>query len=123
MPPLGSTVRLRGYREFKRAARNAGPDARREFREAFADVGEGVRAESERRFARYDPRSASGYRVGVRASYVIVYQSFRKTTGQRPDYGALQMRKALLAAAASEESDINERLETAVDRIADHFEE
>jgi hypothetical protein len=119
---VGATVRVRGYREFQRAIRFAGPDARRETRSAFQDVGESVRSEASRRFAPIDRESASAYVVRSRARGVAVESRKRKTTGKRPDFGALQMRLALLPAAAVKESETERRLETAFDRVGDHFE-
>lgn len=122
MAAFGGTVRVRGLREFHRAVRLAGPDSRRELREAYGDVGEAVRASSERRFRPIDRESASAYVVRARARGVAVESRKRKTTGKRPDFGALQMRRALLPAAMAEERDTERRLEKAFDRVGDHFE-
>jgi len=116
------TIRVKGLTEFVRACDHAGRDTKREVRSAFRDVGETVRAEAARRFATVDARSAAGYRVSVRQRGVSVVQSIRKTTGLRPDFGALQMRLALLPALRHEERIVEDRLEHAIDRVADNFE-
>jgi hypothetical protein len=116
------TLRVRGYREFLRAANKAGPDTKKEVRSAFREVGEAIRAEAVARFSSVDARSAVGYRVAVRQRGVAVEQRRRKTTGLRPDYGALQMRRALLPALRANEAETERRMERAIDRVADHFE-
>lgn len=116
------TLRVTGLTTFIRACDRAGPDTKKEVRSAFRDVGDDVKAEATRLFDRIDERSAAGYRVSVRQTGVSVYQSIRKTTGLRPDYGALQMRKGLLPALAAKETATEARLEKAMDRVADHFE-
>jgi len=59
-------------------------------------------------------RTAEGFRTYVRGqgSTVQVEQSLRKTTGLRPDWGALQMTEALLPAR-------DEKLDEVADRIED----
>lgn len=116
------TLRVTGLTTFIRACDRAGPDTKKEVRSAFRDVGTDVQQEAARLFDRYDERSAAGYRVSVRQTGVSVYQSIRKTTGTRPDYGALQMRRALLPALAAKESATDARFELAMDRVADNFE-
>lgn len=116
-----ATLRVKGLREFVRAADHAGPDSRRAVRATFRTVGDAVRLEAGRLFQKYDARSAAGYKVSVRLRGVSVDQSIRKTTGTRPDYGALQMRKALLPALRDKEAETEFAMEHAIDSVADHF--
>lgn len=116
------TVRIRGLREFQRAAKRAGPDARKEVRGALKEAVEPIRQDAVRRFAVIDQRSAAGYTTFVTQRAAGVRQSKRKTTGKRSDYGSLQMRKALLPALRENEDEIQRGIERAIDRIADHFE-
>lgn len=116
------TLRLKGYREFQRAVRRAGKESRTEVRAALREAVEPVRAEAVSRFSLIDARSAAGYRTAVRQRGVAVEQRLRKTTGRHPEYGSLQMRRALLPALASNEELIEQRVEQALDRIANHFE-
>lgn len=115
------TLRVRGYREFVRATNRAGLDARRAVRANFRQVGEPVRADAQRRFAKYSQRSATSFRVAVLVSGIRVEQGLRKTTGKRPDYGALQMRKALLPALQAKAPEVERAMEHAIDQVADHF--
>jgi hypothetical protein len=115
-------VVVRGYRELLRACDHAGEETKTAVRGAFRLVGEAVRSDASARFAPYDGRTAAGYRTRVRQSGVVVSQSLRKTTGTRPDYGGLQMRKALLPALGHESRETELALERALDRVCDHFE-
>lgn len=121
--PEAETLRVKGYKEFLRATDRAGRDAKRFIREAFREVGEQVRVEAQRLFEKTNERSAAGYRVRVRLRGVAVEQSIRKTTGQHPEYGALQMRKALLPALREKETEVALATERALDKVADHFDQ
>lgn len=116
------TLRVRGYRELLAACDRAGKDSKREVRATLRAVGEIVRSEAEALFDPYNARSARGYRVRVRARGIAVEQSLRRTTGKHPEYGALQMNKALLPARARKGEEIDAAFEVALDRVADRFE-
>ncbi len=116
------TLRVVGYREFMRATARADRESKRYIRGVFKQVGEHVRADAAGRMGNIDSRSAAGYRVAVRQRGVAVNQSIRKTTGDRPDYGGLQMRKALLPALMANGDEMNRELELALARVAAHFE-
>lgn len=58
-----------------------------------------MQEEAARKFSDINADSARGFRTYVRAgAHVDVEQSNRKTTGEHPEYGALQMSKALVPA-------------------------
>lgn len=116
------TVRVHGYREFLRAINQADRESKRYVRTTFRHVGEVVRQEAANRFSPIDVASATGYRVVVRQRGIAVEQSRRRTTGKRPDFGALQMRRALLPALASNTDRLTRELEHALDLVATHFE-
>lgn len=116
------TVRVSGYREFVRACnRAADRDIPKGVREAGKRAGEVVRADAERRFAAYNARSAAGYRVRVRVGGIFVEQSLRKTTGKHPEYGALQMRRALIPAADENQEATVAAYERELDEIEAKF--
>jgi len=115
-------VRVNGYREFVRAANRTSRAARKEIKDALRNVGEVVRADAADRFSTYDAGSAGGFRVRVRQRGVSVEQSRGRTMGTRPDFGALQMRKALIPAGEENEREIDDRMQEALDQIADYFE-
>jgi hypothetical protein len=112
---------VHGYRQFVRACDRAGKESKTLVRGALREVGEVVRVDAARRFQQIDARSAAGYRVSVRTTGVRVVQSLRKTTGTRSDYGALQMRQALLPALSAKEAEVEATFELVTDKIADHF--
>lgn len=111
-----------GLREMLRAAKDAGTATNVEVREALRKTGEIVRADAAPRLAKYSTRSAAGLKVRVRQRGVGVEQSLRKTTGERPDYGSLQMRKALLPAVAKTEPQWEAEFDKALDHIIEVFE-
>ncbi len=121
MPASEYQLVVRGYKPFLKAVRHATPDSRRQVRRAFREVGEIVRVKAEEMFKPYSAVSAAGYKVRVRQRGIAVEQSLRKTTGKRPDYGALQMRNALLPARHDTFEETQVEFEKALDRVADHF--
>ena len=46
---------------------------------------------------------------------------YGKRPGKHPDYGGLQMRRALLPALAANDTDLEQKLERALDQVCDHF--
>jgi hypothetical protein len=119
---MANEVVVRGYKELVKASYAADRALRKQMRDTFRAVGEPVRSEAAIRFSRYDARSAASYRVRVRQRGVIVEQSLRKTTGKHPEYGRLQMRRALLPAQAHQEPETLRRIERAVDEVCDLWE-
>jgi len=118
---MAGTVRVKGYREFQRAAKNAPKDIMRETRKAFAKVGDLVKDEAAQLFESIDARSAAGFKTRVRQRGVAVEQSLRRTTGKRPDFGALQMREALEPALEVKADEIEDEMQEAIDTVADLF--
>ena len=91
-------------------------------RRALREVGEVVRADAAADFSKYSARSAAGFKVRVRQRGVAVEQSLRKTTGRHPEWGGLQMTKALIPARTRDEEKIEQGFERALGRVADIFE-
>lgn len=118
----GEVLRVRGYRELLRACQRAEKGTRTEVRRSFRQVGEIVRGDAAEDFSKYSAKSAAGFKVRVRQRGVAVEQSLRKTTGKHPEWGALQMTKALLPARARDEAKVEAEFERALDRVARIFE-
>jgi len=114
----GATVAVRGYTELLRALRDADRNTRLEIRHALRDVGELVRSDAAVRFAPIDAGSAAGYKVRVRQRGVAVEQSLRRTTGKHPQYGALQMRRALVPALHENEAETIMKMNEALEKVA-----
>ena len=104
-------------RDLDRAFRQIRKDTQKEMRPALMRAAEPVRADAASRFGAYDTRSAAGYKVRVRLKGVAVEQSLRRTTGQHPSYGSLQMRRALLPALASKGDQVRHDIEVMVDMV------
>lgn len=120
---MAATNRLvvHGYREFMAATARADRESKKYVRDTFRQVGEVVRVQASARFASTHARTAAGYRVRVRQRGIAVEQSLAKSTGLRPDFGALQMRRALVPSLMSNADTLDRELERALDRVADHF--
>lgn len=112
------TVRVKGLRELRRDFKKVSKDLDKEVRDGLKEAAQPVREEAANLFDRYDAHSAAGYRVSVRQRTVTVQQSRRRTTGNRPDYGALQMRRALIPALASREDEVVEGVDRVLGRLA-----
>ncbi len=91
-----------------------------ELRADLGKVGDVVRDEARRRFESVSSKTAAGFETRVRvgsSALVVVAQSLRKTTGSRPDYGATQMRLALLPARAAKHDEAVDILEAGAGRL------
>jgi hypothetical protein len=117
----GATLRIENYRQFMQTLARADKATRKAVRDELRQSGEHVRVDSARLFATTDPRSAAGYRVRVRQRGVAVEQSLRRTTGKHPQFGTLQMRRALLPSLYGNEDRTVRELEQAMTRIAARF--
>lgn len=91
-------------------------------REELRTAGGKVRDEAQQRFDPYNAQTALGYRVYVRGgSRVDVEQSIGRTTGTRPDFGALQMRIALIPSLGDKQDEVFADVEAALNRLADRI--
>lgn len=113
---------VKGYREFLRATARADRDIKRMVRRELKEAGEEVRREAVRRFTSESRYTAENFRTVVRVRGVSVEQRLRKVDGQHPQWGALQMTKALIPARSAKYAEILAGFDRATDRIADAFE-
>lgn len=116
-----STIRMRGYREFMRATAKAEKETSRVIHAKLREAGDVVREDAARRFARYDEKTASGFRVRSRIGGVFVEQKLRRTTGQHPEFGAMQMRVALEPALDAKSDEVERRMDQALAELADIY--
>lgn len=116
--PRRETVQVKGLTEFLRATNKAERETKKVVREKLRDAGDVVREEASKRFAPFSAKSAAGYRTRVRVRGVEVEQSLRKTTGARPDFGALQMSRALIPALVSKEDEVERNMEKAAEELS-----
>lgn len=117
--PRRETVKVEGLRDFLRDTAKAERETKKKVRDRLKEAGDIVREDASRRFGGISAKSAAGYRVRARVSGVHVEQSLRKTTGLRPDYGALQMRRALIPALIAKEDDVHREMEKAAEDLAE----
>lgn len=74
------------------------------------------------RLARYSANSATGIRPRVKGfGRAYVEQSRRRTTGKRPDFGALQMRKAFLPALSAKEGEVVDHIDKMLGRLGGDY--
>jgi hypothetical protein len=117
MPSARQTARLHAdYRNVMVGLKEADTRTRRDVRAELRHAGDKVREGATQRFDQYDPRSAQGYRVRVRQRGVAVEQSIRRTTGKHPEFGTLQMQRALVPSLEANEDETYRRFEEAVDK-------
>lgn len=115
-------VRVDGLREFISAADAAGKETKKAVRKALREVGGIVKNDARARFASTDARTAGRFGVSVRKTGMVsVEQRLRKTTGKHPDFGALQMRRALVPALEAKRGEVEKGLEEAVDRLINQY--
>ena len=112
-----STVRVRGLRELRRDFRKLDKGLAKEVRGELKQAGEIVRVEARSRFTAIDKGSAEGYKTRVRVGAVAVEQSRRRTTGKRPDYGRLQMGRALIPALDDKADEVVKSLDLMLYRL------
>jgi len=118
----GTTVKVRGLRDFMRATAKAEAGTKKVVREKLKEAADIVRVEASARFAPISAKSAAGYRTRARMTGAFVEQSLRKTTRKHPEYGRFQMRRALEPALEAKSHEVEKRLEKAVDELADTME-
>jgi hypothetical protein len=112
-----ATVRIRGLRELNAAFRKVEKELRKDLRDELKAAGEVVRPVASSLFSPIDARSAAGYRVRVRARGVAVEQSLARTTGQHPQYGRLQMERALMPALDQKEGEVFDLMDGMLNRL------
>lgn len=116
---MADVVRVHGLRETQRAFKRMQPEVAKGIDVKLRDAGGIVARDATRRFAAINQRSAAGFRSRVKGfGRLVVDQRRRKTTGLHPEYGALQMRKALLPARKANTPLIEKKLEELIDDIA-----
>ncbi len=114
---MAETVRVTGLAETRSAFRKAAAGPKNEFPKALRKVAEPVRQTTSALLAPYSSTTAAGVRSRVKTASVSVQQSLRKTTGDHPNYGGLQMRRGFLPALARNEREIIAGVEDMLDDI------
>lgn len=112
------SVRVEGLAELHRNLAALGSDVKRELQRELRGVAAPVATDVRGRLAGLNGRTISGVRPASRPGAALVRQSARSTTGTRPDFGALQMRRGFLPALRAAGPDTVRRVEALLDRVA-----
>lgn len=115
--PQNQTIAVRGLAPLVRDFGRASKTLRKELVAELKRVAAPVAADARARAARFGSKTASGIKPGVRTGAVYVRQQNRKVTGQRPDFGSLQMRKVLIPALEDNTALIERGVEEMLDRL------
>lgn len=117
------TIKVEGLRELIARGDTALDKTKRKLvRDGLRDAVNPVRVEASMLFAKYDLNTASNFRVVVRKTGVVnVEQRLRRTTGDRPDFGVLQVRRALLPGFQHTYTQVISNLQKQVDEIGRQF--
>jgi hypothetical protein len=115
-----STVKVRGLRELQRDLRKMDGDLDKEVKAELRAAAEIVAVDARARFVPVDARSAAGYRPVVRVRGAAVEQKYRRTTGQHPEFGRLQMTRALEPALDAKQGEVVQRLDKMLGRLGDN---
>jgi hypothetical protein len=114
-------LRVTNLKEIRKAFRRLDADTKKQLQRELKLVAEPV-AETARQLAgRFGLYTASGIRARSSVGVAYVQQSRRKTTGQHPQFGALQMRQVLLPAVRQHERQILEDVNQVLERLARDF--
>lgn len=115
-------VEIHGLRRLHSALKKYEADLKGELEDRLRDAGRIVSDNAKQRFSTIDARSASGFRPRLRGfGRVQVEQSRRRTTGQHPEFGSLQMRTALLPARAEAMPKVLSAMENMLDDLSRRF--
>lgn len=112
------SIKVHGLRELNSALKHYNKELKKELEVDLRLAAQTVADEARKLFASYDEKSAAGFRPRIRGlGRVVVEQRRGRTTGFHPDYGALQMRRALLPALARKQEEVVKSLERMLDDL------
>jgi len=111
-------VEVHGLRELNRALKRIDKELNRELEKELREAGNLVRDNARELFSAIDARSAAGFSTRLRGfGTVVVEQRRGRTTGQHPEFGSLQMSRALLPARSQEFPKVVDHLDSMLDRL------
>lgn len=92
-------------------------DLSKELRGSLKEAAEIVAVSARGKFDDISPASAATLRAVVRARGASVEQSRGRVTGLRPDFGSLQMRRALVPALTEKEPQVVEKVDAMLEKL------
>jgi hypothetical protein len=115
------SVRVEGLRELNRDLAKFSKDAQRGLQKELRAIAEPIAQDVRARVSRFGAVTAGGVTPGTRAGAAYVRQRAKKTSGLRPDFGALQMRRGFLPALEANEAGTIRLVDAMLDRLAADF--
>jgi D-aminopeptidase len=112
------SVKVTGLRELRTALKAMDRDLGREVDQELKGIATAVADEARSRFSAIDPRSASGFKARLRGFGRVAVEQTRRSTHTRPDYGAMQMTRALIPAVWAKADDTERALENMITTLA-----
>jgi hypothetical protein len=114
----GSTVRVFGARETARAFRQIDRQLATNFGNDLKNAAAPVVSSAKGKVSRYQGASIGTIRAKRAGARVYVEQSAKKVTGDRADFGALQMRTVLIPALDENADEVFNEVEHVLNRYA-----
>jgi hypothetical protein len=114
---VAGAIRVKGLRELNRALKNAEGDLGKDLRKELKSAAEIVAEDARSKFTGISPESAASMQPRVRAGGAVVEQRKRRTTGQHPQFGRLQMERAFIPALTEKTPEVVRKLEDMIDDI------
>jgi len=111
------TVRVKGYREVMRALNAVDKDTRKSVLAGLKEAALPIAEDARGLLGGYAGLSTSTIVPRAVGNGVFVTQKAKKTTGLRPDFGALQMRQGLLPAVMSHQDTIADKVDDALGKL------
>lgn len=115
---MRSTVRVEGVREVNAAFRKIDKKLAREFGNDLKKAAAPVVETARQKETKWQGASVGTIRAKRSGPRVFVEQSARKKTGKRSDFGALQMREALVPALDEETTEVFALVTVVLDKYA-----
>jgi hypothetical protein len=111
----GYSVQVEGLKELQRALKKADGDLDSDVKDELKRLGQMVVEDATGRGARYT--GIGPYKPIVKQKEVLIRQSKGKVTGQRGDFGSLQMRNVLEPALDAKSGDVERGLENMLEKL------
>jgi hypothetical protein len=113
---MSKKVTVRGAKELKAAFRELDAETKKGLGREISKAAQPVRDEARNLLQKYQGISLKTIRVKRSGPVVSIQQGATKTTGKRPDFGALQMTHGLVPAVEDKSSEVVEAVGSAIDR-------
>jgi hypothetical protein len=112
---MAEALRVNGLRETVRALDKVNRDTKKVVLAELAATAEPMAADARQLLSRYQGASLATIKPRASIRGVFITQGARKVTGDRPDFGALEMTKGLIPAVEGRADELVPRLERALD--------